>query len=706
MKHCLIFTALLLFHITTSWSQTTTWFQNNQHADLMISGVDFNTTGGPLQFNHPNGLATDGTRLLLCDRFNNRILVWNTAPTAWNDAPELVIGQSNFTDNNPGTSKDKLNWAGNVSIADNGALAVADTDNDRILVWTTFPTTNGQAADIAIHLPGITPPGTPQMWSWPWGVWTDGTRLAAVATMGKTLLFWNNLPTADNQPPDYTISLPTMGTPRNISTDGSSYFFVGDHNATVTGFPGTFFWNTYPNTSNQPYDFYRDEWIKGCRLPSGKLVASGLMNIYTWNSVPTAANQNPDLVATPAFYKNGDGVDVVEINGKIYVNNYNGNNVLVYDQPPENGVNPLFALGVADYNHNTLDSIGYVQNPVIAIHGERLILSSDFDRRLYIYNNLPTQSGVLPDTIVNLQPYNCAPWDNVCFNDQFIVAGGNRVLVWNNANALTLPPNQIFNGNIGTALLTDIKGVAMDSMFFYLADRSGMIYIWQGIPANSSVNPLHTFNVGTGAGSMTNRLSSDGTYFCIARQSPATVFVHRIADIATGNLSPWKTINTMGLLNLPAEAIAFNGALAIANNSFNNVLLWQDINDAGNTGNVITLGQADWQQHQPAIGQNRLFMPGSLHYHNNQLWVGEFKFSSRVLRFSTDACVAPNPVISGTTIGCINNSYNYSIPAIAGSTYIWTVTGGTILAGQGTSQITVQWNNGVAGNVYVVQTVP
>lgn len=679
----------------------TTWFQNGQNADLMISGVGFNDAGGALTFNHPNGLATDGTRLLVCDRFNNRILVWNTPPTAWNDAPDLVLGQINFTDNNPGINKDKLNWVGNASVAANGTLAVADTDNDRILIWNTFPTFNGQAANTSIHLPTLTPAGSVQQWGWPWGVWTDGTRLVAVATSGKTLLFWNNLPTADNTPPDYTISLATMGTPRNISTDGSTYFFVGDHNATVTGMPGTFFWNSYPTNTNQPYDFYRNEWIKGTKLTSGKLAASGLMNIYTWNTMPTTATQNPDIVATPAYYKNGDGVDLVEINNRIYVNNYNGNDVLVYDQTPANGINPLFALGVANHTHNTLDSIGYVQNPAIAIHNNRLILTSDFDRRLYIYNNLPTQSGVMPDTVVSLQPYNFSPWDNACYNGKFVAAGGNRVLVWNNANALTLPPNQTFNGNIGTAVLSDIKGVALDAQFFYLADRNGMIYIWAGIPANVSVNPLYTINVASGGGTLTNRLSSDGTYFCIARQSPATVFVHRVADIAAGNLTPWKTINTPGLLNLPAEATTYNGALAIANNSFNSVLLWQDINQAGNTASVVALGQSSWQEHQPAIGQNRLFMPSAVCFHDNQLWVGEFKFSSRVLRFTTDACVPPAPFITGSTIACNSHLHTYSTPLVAGHTYAWTVMGGTIVSGQNTNQIVVQWSGGVAGLVSV-----
>lgn len=133
------------------------WFTTNQDAELMISGVDFNNSGGSLLFNHPSGLATDGSNLIMCDRFNNRVLIWNTAPVDWNIPPDIVLGQNNFITNNPGTSKSNLNWPGNASVGQNGKLAVADTYNHRILLWNSFPTVNGQTADISINLPAITP---------------------------------------------------------------------------------------------------------------------------------------------------------------------------------------------------------------------------------------------------------------------------------------------------------------------------------------------------------------------------------------------------------------------------------------------------------------------------------------------------------------------------------------------------------------------
>ena len=67
----------------------------------------------------------------------------------------------------------------------------------------------------------------------------------------------------------------------------------------------------------------------------------------------------------------------------------------------------------------------------------------------------------------------------------------------------------------------------------------------------------------------------------------------------------------------------------------------------------------------------------------------------------------PSPVITGPNPVCqsIDGSTEiYSTPAHAGSTYNWTIVGGT-LSGQGTSQITVLWTTPGIGSVSVTETV-
>ena len=61
------------------------------------------------------------------------------------------------------------------------------------------------------------------------------------------------------------------------------------------------------------------------------------------------------------------------------------------------------------------------------------------------------------------------------------------------------------------------------------------------------------------------------------------------------------------------------------------------------------------------------------------------------------------PTIAGNAAACTQQTQTYTAPA-GGSAYTWTVTGGTIIGGQGTANIQVQWSNGSAGNVSVTVT--
>jgi hypothetical protein len=645
------------------------WFHTGQRADLLLSGVDFNNSGGPLRFNHPSGLASDGTRLLLCDRFNNRVLIWHAAPDRWDAPPDLVLGQPDFFANDPGEGRNGLNWPGNVSVAANGVVTVADTENDRILVWTAFPARNAQPADRVLSLPAMTPQGTAQRWEWPWGAWTDGARLAAVATHGQALLFWNSLPARDDQPPDYTIALPQFGTIRNISTDGATWFFVGDHNAKVNGDrPGTFFWNSFPARADQPWDFFREEWIKGAALPNGGLAAGGLGAVYVWNRIPVSAAQAPDLVVQNTWYRNGDGPDAALAAGRWYINNYNGNNVHVYRSPPARGDQPPdYALGSSAVTVNTLDSINYLQNPVLATDGASLVATSDFDRALWIWTTIPTRSGAAPDLRLPLRTWDLAPWDNALHHGRLVLAGRRAVAVWDSLPLRGETPSLLLRNRIGDVVFQNLRGVALDSVFFALADENGTLALWRGVPATENDTAFLKI---TSLPAPLNHLHSDGRYLCVATQgAPAAVFVFRHADLLAGNTVPWKVISRSPQLplNLPAGALPFDGGLAVANTSGNAVYLWRDIAQAGDPSAAIVLGQRSLAGMDAAIGSDRLFMPASLAAHGGALWVGELKFSSRILRFRSDSAAtgviarneapgfaletpAPNPFTSDFTI--------------------------------------------------------
>ena len=68
------------------------FFETGQSADLILGAIGFNQSGGPLLFNHPKGIATDGSVFMLADGNNNRVLLWDELPTA-NVEPSIVLGQ-------------------------------------------------------------------------------------------------------------------------------------------------------------------------------------------------------------------------------------------------------------------------------------------------------------------------------------------------------------------------------------------------------------------------------------------------------------------------------------------------------------------------------------------------------------------------------------------------------------------------------------
>lgn len=86
-------------------------------------------------------------------------------------------------------------------------------------------------------------------------------------------------------------------------------------------------------------------------------------------------------------------------------------------------------------------------------------------------------------------------------------------------------------------------------------------------------------------------------------------------------------------------------------------------------------------------------------YKAQEVWVASFGYG---MVKGQQGC-AFEPVISGPPVSCSNTVATYSVPPIAGSTYVWTVTGGVIISGQGTAQITVQWDGSGVGNVAILQ---
>jgi hypothetical protein len=599
-------------------------FRTGQDADIMLSGIGFNDTGGPLQFNHPTGIATDGRRLLLTDRFNNRVLIWTALPNSSADAPDLVLGQPDFRQNAPGTGRDGLNWPGAVAVTPTGQVVVADSYNNRLLIWTTFPTRNQQPADLVI--------GDIR---WPWGVWSDGTRLAATATQTSQTLVWNSFPGVDHQPPSLRLTAGgTFGTPRTITSNGDR-FIVGDHNARGVGQEiSAHSWGAFP-LQDGPADFIlRDPldaqyaWLSGAFSREGALLLLGKY-LHVWPSFPAAADTPPALTIRSFPFTGGDGSSMAIGGGRVYIASYNGNRILVYNDVPDTDREPDFAIGSPDVCTNTLMTRYVVTNPVPASDGRSLIVTSDFDRRMYIWRDLPEETGAAPDVVMRMAT---PVWDNEIHGSMLVAAGKDTVYAWRTLPLSGEPPDLTFTGSLGSAAFRELKGVALDDRYFYVADSpTGKLWIWEGVPAEGQ-SPKYTWDMPG-----VDRLDSDGEYLAVNFTLTKTVKVFRVSEIAA-EPQPYVTLvstPSAQRFNLQMHAVVGGGMLIVSDTGFNRVHVWTTMAAAaaGRDADVV-LGEASLTNTSPEIGRNKAFWPGAVAYDGTFIWMGEYKFSNRLLRFS------------------------------------------------------------------------
>ncbi len=70
---------------------------------------------------------------------------------------------------------------------------------------------------------------------------------------------------------------------------------------------------------------------------------------------------------------------------------------------------------------------------------------------------------------------------------------------------------------------------------------------------------------------------------------------------------------------------------------------------------------------------------------------------------SIEVFAAPNPEISGLQLVCNNETADYQTTENTGSIYQWDVTGGSIIAGSGTHQVTVEWGAPGLGTLVVTE---
>jgi hypothetical protein len=186
-------------------------------ASLVLGQPDFTTTIDPYLtqagFRNPTYVATDGKILVVSDTDNNRVLIWNAIPTTIDQPADIVLGQPNFTTASIGLTSSSFRGPQGVWVQGT-QLFVADTQNSRVMIWNSIPTSNNQPADVVVGEPNFTtapPPTTSDLAPTasnlfsPVAVTSDGTRLYVTDLGHQRVLIWNSIPTQNGEAADVVV---------------------------------------------------------------------------------------------------------------------------------------------------------------------------------------------------------------------------------------------------------------------------------------------------------------------------------------------------------------------------------------------------------------------------------------------------------------------------------------------------------------------
>jgi hypothetical protein len=196
------------------------------------------------------GLAVAGGKLFVSDKENHRVMIWNTIPTTNGADADVVVGQPDFTSSSNGSGPSAFNEPEGIW-SDGTRLVVADLLNSRVLIWNSIPTTNGTPADLVVGQEDLSSGGSPnpptaQSLKQPYAVTSDGSRLFVADTSNNRILVYSPFPTANDAAASFVLgqadfthgeqnagnadpSAQTLSNPYGLFINGSQ-LLVSDYN--------------------------------------------------------------------------------------------------------------------------------------------------------------------------------------------------------------------------------------------------------------------------------------------------------------------------------------------------------------------------------------------------------------------------------------------------------------------------------------------
>lgn len=573
----------------------------SQKPSVVLGQPDLNTsvaaTSAALFGNaSPTGLWSDGTKLVAA--MSNRVLVWEQIPTASLTPADLVLGQPDFTTNKAnvgGVSASSLNSVVAVS-SDGTHLAVADALNERVLVWDTFPTASSQPADFVIgqpdfksnaayggNLPIYVPEGV--------GATSAGLYLTGIAKPGLAFVSW---PTASNPPATYSVfRWEPSGDPGGpvarpsgvvvmpggaVGVRDFGLMRVAFTRAAPSGPSPVDYEIGQPDTTRvDSMRFTDNAYIDGGRVNastlslaigasfgSGVLVAADTHRALVWDA-PPSYNYEPAsrVIGQPGFTVNEAsdyrGVslstmahpsDVAIGGGVVAVADKSNNRVLLFHASDlaANGAAAFAAIGqpdgtsfIANKDIVSPDATTLSGPEGVALDGTHVIVADTENHRVLIWNKVPSASGAAADVVLGQADFS-----------------GRRP---NHARGDASPVDG-FSDVDGDGFFYP-TGVASDGTHLFVADKlNHRVLVWDAFPTKN--------------GQMADRVLGQPTMKTVGAHGGAGAF----------------SITSDGF-NLPTGVTLAGTTLWVADTANNRVVRWDNATSAAMAAPGAWVGQAD-----------------------------------------------------------------------------------------------------------------
>ncbi len=401
--------------------------------------ADVKNTASTPNMQTPTAVATDGKVVAVADTDNNRVLIWNSTPTTMNQPANIVLGQVDFTHStvyNPPTGS-SLRGPQGVWIQ-NGKLYVADTQDYRILIWNSIPTTNNQPADLVLGQSNF----------------STGTQSACDPTKAA-----------------YVSAANELCNPVSVTSDGT-HLFVAD-----LGFNRVLIWNSIPNSNGQNADVVVGQPDMVTAIPNNPNICSP----GTGAEVQCAQNMNFPRYAlsdgTRLFIADGGNDRVLIYNSIPTTNGATADEVL---GQPNFGVDNVSstAISIASTAVDTTSAVDVTPSPTsLAYDGLNLYVSDPIDNRVLVFTPGNTQ---LPDNSAVNWASEIVRQEGVASIDATTVTAGDTVALTLGSTTYTYTVKSAdTNDTIAQGLVSQINAGSGDAnaLAIFAGTGTGSLYL-------------------------------------------------------------------------------------------------------------------------------------------------------------------------------------------------------------------------------------